>query len=100
MMLPFWTSGTVHSAPSHATPHVGGTLIAARAADAILWDPANINENDSLWAAQQVEGTLIKASPNGKGFQPYIAKSWSISNGGRTFTFRLNPNAKFCNGTP
>jgi peptide/nickel transport system substrate-binding protein len=97
-MLPSWASGTVHSAPLQVTPHLGGTLTAARAADVILWDPANINENDSLWAAQQVEGTLIKVTPDGKGFLPYIAKSWSITNGGRTFTFKIDPNAKFCDG--
>jgi peptide/nickel transport system substrate-binding protein len=78
--------------------HLGGTLIAARAADAVTWDPAVINENDSLWAAQQVEGTLIKVTPDGKGLQPYIAKSWSISSDGLTYTFHLNSLAKFCNG--
>ena len=60
---------------------VGGTLRAARAADVVLWDPAHINENDSLWAGFQTNGNLIMATPDGKGFQPYIAKTWKISEG-------------------
>ena len=48
-----------------------------------LWDPANVNENNSLWAEQQAEGTLVKVTPDGKGFMPYIAKSWQITDGGR-----------------
>src|SRR2546430_15253226 len=78
----------------------GGTLVAARAADVVLWDPAHINENDSLWAGFQTNANLISATPDGKGFQPYIAKSWKISKGGRVFTFQLFPNAKFCDGSP
>lgn len=94
------SSGSAGSSGSASSGSVqlGGTLVAARAADAITWDPAVINENDSLWAAQQVEGTLIKVSPNGKGLQPYIAESWSISPNGLAYTFHLNPLAKFCNG--
>jgi peptide/nickel transport system substrate-binding protein len=78
---------------------LGGTLKAARAADVVTWDPAHINENDSLWAAFQTNGNLLMASPDGKGFQPYIAKSWKQSADGKTYTFTLNPAAKFCDGT-
>lgn len=77
----------------------GGTLVAARAADVVLWDPAHINENDSLWAGFQTNGNLIMTTPDGKGFQPYIARSWKTSNGGRTFTFQIDPNARFCDGS-
>ena len=91
-------SGSAANSGSSGSVQLGGTLVAARAADAITWDPAVINENDSLWAAQQVEGTLIKVTPNGKGLQPYIAQSWTISSNGLVYTFHLNPQAKFCNG--
>ena len=91
------SGGTASDSTSAVTP--GGTLVAARAADAVLWDPAHINENDSLWAGFQTNANLIMATPDGKGFQPYIAKSWKISNGGRVFTFQVDPNAKFCDGS-
>ncbi|MDB5057576.1 MAG: extracellular solute-binding protein family 5 [Chloroflexi bacterium] len=83
-----------------ATPHKGGTLIAARAADAVLWDPAQTNDNDSLWAQQQVLGTLVKVSGDGKSISPGIASSWQVSKDGRIYTFHINPQAKFCDGTP
>jgi peptide/nickel transport system substrate-binding protein len=77
----------------------GGTLIAARAADVVLWDPAHINENDSLWAGFQTNANLIMTTPDGKGFQPYVARSWTITKGGKVFTFKLYPTAKFCDGS-
>src|SRR5581483_7966127 len=92
------SSGTMSAAKQAITR--GGTLVAARAADAVMWDPAHINENDSLWAAFQTNANLIMATPDGKGFQPYIAKSWKISKGGRVFTFQLFPNGKFGDGSP
>src|SRR5581483_10210541 len=85
--------------PTTVKAQHGGTLIAARDADAVLWDPAHINENDSLWAANQTNANLIMATADGKGFQPYIAKSWTISKNGRVFTFHIFPNARFCDGS-
>jgi peptide/nickel transport system substrate-binding protein len=99
--LPMDGSGVARgSAPSANTPQEGGTLTAARAADALIWDPAVVNENDSLWAEQQIQATLVKITPDGKGFMPYIAQSWNVSDGGRLYTFHLFPQAKFCNGQP
>jgi peptide/nickel transport system substrate-binding protein len=97
-----WTAQAATSKSDRPSTHVlqsGGTLVAARAADAVLWDPAHINENDSLWAGFQTNANLLMTTPDGKGFQPYIAKSWTITNGGKTFTFQLYPNAKFCDGS-
>lgn len=94
-------SGTKRDAGGSALKvKLGGTLVAARAADVVLWDPAHINENDSLWAGFQTNGNLILTTPDGKGFQPYIAKSWKVTSGGKTFTFQIDPNAKFCDGSP
>lgn len=97
-----WAAQTAVSSGSRAggtSVQSGGTLVAARAADAVLWDPANINENDSLWAGYQTNANLIMASPDGTAFQPYVAKRWTISKSGRVFTFHLFPNARFCNGS-
>jgi peptide/nickel transport system substrate-binding protein len=93
------TGATTAGTKSAATVVLGGTLRAARAADAVMWDPAHINENDSLWAAYQTNANLIMATPDGTGFQPYIAKTWKISKDGKTFTFDLFPQAKFCDGS-
>src|SRR5581483_10077468 len=34
------------------------------------------------------------------GFAPYLAKSWKITNGGKTYTFTLRSGAKFPDGKP
>jgi len=97
-----WTAQSAMSRGERSSAQAvqsGGTLVAARAADAVLWDPAHINENDSLWAGFQTNANLIMTTPDGTGFQPYIAKSWKITKGGKVFTFQLYPNAKFCDGS-
>ncbi|WP_104721765.1 nickel ABC transporter substrate-binding protein [Helicobacter mesocricetorum] len=35
-----------------------------------------------------------------KGIEPQIAKSWEISNGGKTYTFKIQKDLKFSNGSP
>ncbi len=87
------------AAPAADSPQEGGTLTAAEAYPPLTWDPAVINDNNSLWAEQQIQATLVKITPDGKGFSPYIAQSWQITNGGKTYTFHLYPQAKFCDGT-
>lgn len=42
---------------------------------------------------------LVKLDENGK-IQPLLAKSWDISKDRKTYTFDLQENAKFSNGTP
>lgn len=95
-------SSAAGGSPTTAAPadvKLGGVLKAARAADVVIWDPAHINENDSLWAAAQTNGNLLMATPDGTGFQPYIAKSWKASADGKTYTFTIDPAAKFCDGS-
>src|SRR5579864_775708 len=84
--------------PSSTSPREGGTLIAAAAADEYLFDQANTNDNPSIWGQQPIMDNLVRITPDGKGFVPDIAQSWQITDGGRTYIFHLNPQAKFCNG--
>lgn len=90
-------STTAQSANS-GTPVYGGTLQVARSADVTNWDPAAFNDNPSIWASELVEANLVRTSADGKTVLPYIASSWSVTNGGDTYTFHLNPKARFCNG--
>ena len=63
-----WTAQSATSRndrPTAGAVERGGTLVAARAADVVLWDPAHINENDSLWAGFQTNANLIMTTPDG-----------------------------------
>lgn len=79
---------------------MGGTLRAARAADVLSWDPMVINENDSYYGANALFATLLKASPDGTKDLPYLADSYVHDANYTDFTFKLNPNAQFCDGSP
>jgi peptide/nickel transport system substrate-binding protein len=74
-------------------------------------DPANVCEEYSIGypaSALYVELTQYgaKAGPDGttqadpKVIEPYLAKSWKISDKGRVYTFDLHPGVKFPSGRP
>jgi oligopeptide transport system substrate-binding protein len=43
---------------------------------------------------------LVSPHPETVEAQPGVAESWEISKDGKTYTFKLNPNAKWSNGDP
>ncbi|HET8591367.1 MAG TPA: ABC transporter substrate-binding protein, partial [Nakamurella sp.] len=44
--------------------------------------------------------TLVKQDQDTGEIVPSLAKSWTVSPDGKTYTFELQPNAKFSDGTP
>lgn len=91
---------SAQTASAQDTPQKGGVLVVARPADVVQWDPKFTNDNDSLWAQQQVFATLLQNSPDGKEIKPWLAESWSLDPTGKIYSFKLHENAKFCDGTP
>jgi peptide/nickel transport system substrate-binding protein len=82
------------------TPKRGGTLTFARAFEPVTFDPLKTNgDNGTLWTIVQIYDQLVEYRPGSFVPQPGLAKSWTISNGGKTITFKLR-NAKFSNGAP
>jgi peptide/nickel transport system substrate-binding protein len=68
-------------------------------------EPANLDFTTTDGAAipeamlYNVYETLAKVDQNGD-IKPSLAKSWKISEDRRTYTFELQPNVKFSNGSP
>jgi peptide/nickel transport system substrate-binding protein len=88
------------AAPAHAT--AGGTLLVARwIGDAKTMDPGHFYEFTSNAMATNCYDTLVTfkgmdtAHP-----RPDLATSWSISGGGKVFTFHLRHVVRFANGDP
>src|SRR5262245_49471527 len=79
-------TGLAHGALAQDTPQKGGVLVVNRPADVVLWDPKFTNDNDSLWAQQQIFATLLQNSPDGKELQPSLAESYEISPDAKVFT--------------
>src|SRR4051795_864207 len=74
-------------------PQKGGVLTVARQADANLWDPKFTNDNDSLWAQNQIYATLMQNSPDGKELLPWLAESYEFNADATEVTFKLHDNA-------
>ena len=83
-----------------ATPQ--NTLVIADAIDDIITlDPAEVSEVGGVLASQQIYQPLVTFDPaDPTNIIPVLAESWSVSEDGKTFTFKMNPNAKFASGNP
>ena len=81
-------------------PKRGGTLTFARAFEPVTFDPLKTNgDNGTLWTIVQIYDQLVEYRPGSFVPQPGLAQSWTITNGGKTITFKLR-RASFSNGAP
>ena len=90
------------SIPAHATliKQSGGTLIVGTVESEMV---TNMNPLTASGLSGDILGityadSLIYIFPNGS-YIPWLAQSWSITNGGKTITFNLVHNAYWINGT-
>lgn len=83
-----------------ATP--SNTLVIADAIDDIITlDPAEVSEAAEVLASQQIYQPLVSFDPaDPTKITGVLAESWSVSDDGKTFTFKMNPAAKFALGNP
>jgi len=81
-----------------ATPKHGGSITIARIEDSQSFDKTNVFQNESIWLAEQIMEPLYTVTPDGKHVKPWLATSYKVSNGGKTYTFKLRPGVKFSNG--
>ncbi|MDB5056944.1 MAG: hypothetical protein JWO59_416 [Chloroflexi bacterium] len=96
------SSPALHSraAPAPTRPASNGsTLVVASGADAITLDPMLSLDGQSpmLWRASY-ESLLTYDGPK-LGYKPQLARSWSVSKDGRTYTFNLQSGVTFTDGT-
>lgn len=75
------------------------TLRVAMGYDPVSLDPIASSDNGSIWTQLLIFDTLIRPDRTGKGLEPGLAESWTVSDDGLTLNFKLR-DAKFSNGTP
>ncbi len=63
------------------------------------FDPAMVQDGDTIDLLQQVFEGLVQWSPDNK-VVPCLATKWETSKDGLTYTFHLRPNVKFQDGAP
>ena len=83
-----------------ATP--ANTLVIADAIDDIITlDPGEVSEVGGVLASQQIYQPLVSFDPSdATKIFGVLAESWTVSEDGKTFTFKMNPAAKFASGNP
>ena len=96
-------SASLFSIPNlHAAEQLDGKLymvIAGRQPVGHL-DPAQKYDLSIRMMVQQLYDALVKYEGNPSEIKPWLAKSWDISDDGLTYTFNLNEDAKFHDGSP
>jgi peptide/nickel transport system substrate-binding protein len=75
-------------------------LVMARVKDAVNLDPSHATDGLSLNVSSEIMEGLVTFKPGTFDVVGSLAESWTIADGGRRFTFKLRPNAKFSDGTP
>lgn len=85
---------------AQSSPKRGGTLVMARNADVVSFEPVVPSDNMSIWAKLLVFQMLARTTPAGDSVEPDLASSWEISPDKRTYTFHIRPEAFFSDGTP
>ena len=91
--------GRLAQAQATGSPKPGGTLVAAAEIDPISLDPHTNSNFSSVQAYDHLYESLTMYDER-TNIVPCLAHSWEITNGGKTYTFKLRPNVKFHNGQP
>lgn len=78
------------------------TLVVADAIDDVLTlDPGEVGEVGGVLASSQIYQSLVSLDVDAPTrIKGLLAESWTISPDGRTFTFKMNPRARFASGNP
>ncbi|MDP4083267.1 MAG: ABC transporter substrate-binding protein [Bacillota bacterium] len=90
------TNGT---AGSKKTAPKKDTLVFARGGDSTSLDPITTTEGETFKVTQNIFETLLTYGKQDTTIHPGLAKSWTVSPDGLTYTFKLQQGVKFQDGT-
>jgi peptide/nickel transport system substrate-binding protein len=82
-------------------PKVGGAVVFAQTVEPDSLHP--LKTGGGVFAInimQHIAGTLITLDPASGKYLPYLAEGWTVSQDGKTYTFRLKRGVRFSDGTP
>ena len=88
------------AAPAHTTSAEDATLVVGRPADALLLDPAMVNDAESAEVCEQMYDHLTRFVRGSGDIEPALAESWDVTERGTQWTFHLRPGVRFSDGTP
>lgn len=76
-----------------------GTLVFGRGGDSTSLDPSRTTEGEAFKVTINLYETLLTFEDEGTAVQPGLAKEWTSSEDGLTYTFELQEGVKFHDGT-
>jgi oligopeptide transport system substrate-binding protein len=76
------------------------TILSVAIPEPSTLDPMRIQDPGATLVARQLFEGLTRWDPGDEEVVPAAAESWTVSDGGRTFTFRLRSGMTFHDGTP
>jgi peptide/nickel transport system substrate-binding protein len=76
-----------------------GVLTIGRNEDSTTFDPIKSAQNVDNWVFSNVFDVLVRVDAKGTKLVPGLAESWTVSDDGLTYTFKLR-DAKFSDGSP
>ena len=79
-----------------STPQV---LVFGRGGDSVSLDPGIVTDGESFKVTQNLFETLLNFGEEDTTIKPGLAKDWSVSDDGLTYTFKLQEGVKFHDGT-
>src|SRR5436190_14596045 len=74
------------------------TLTIMKGIDAPHYDAQRTSWGPTSDIVNMFQDTLVALDWDGRTAIPYLAKSWTISEDGRTYTFKLRDDVSFCSG--
>ena len=77
----------------------GGTFVFAASSDPVVLDPAFASDGETFRVARQMFEGLVGTVPGTADPAPLLAKSWTTSEDGLSYTFVLEEGVKFHDGT-
>ena len=77
----------------------GGTLVFGRGGDSVSLDPGVVTDGESFKVTQNIFETLLNFGEQDTTINPGLAKEWTVSEDGLTYTFILQEGVKFHDGT-
>ena len=81
-----------------AGPATAQTLQLMKGIDAPHYDAQRTTWGPTSDIVNMFQDTLVALDWDGRTPVPYLAKSWTISEDGRTYTFKLRDDVSFCSG--
>lgn len=80
-------------------PVSGGSLTWGVTTEPACFDPHRSSQQNAFWVIRNYIDSLIYKKRDGS-YSPWLAKSWTVSDDGKTYTFDLRDDVHFTDGTP